>query len=36
MEKKIKVEGKIVEMNGDGMSRVLFKEVKDELITRYL
>ncbi len=36
MMSKIKVEGKVVELDGDEMTRVIWKDIKDRLITPYL
>lgn len=33
---KIKVEGKVVELDGDEMTRVIWKDIKDRLILPYL
>jgi isocitrate dehydrogenase len=33
---KIKVEGTIVELDGDEMTRVIWKDIKDRLILPYL
>ena len=33
---KIKVEGKVVELDGDEMTRVIWKDIKDHLILPYL
>ena len=32
---KIKVEGKVVELDGDEMTRVIWKDIKDRLILPY-
>ena len=33
---KIKVEGKVVELDGDEMTRVIWKDIKNRLILPYL
>jgi len=33
---KIKVEGTVVELDGDEMTRVIWKDIKDRLILPYL
>ena len=36
MSKKIKVENPVVELDGDEMTRIIWKFIKDKLITPYL
>jgi isocitrate dehydrogenase len=36
MQKKVKVVNPIVEMDGDEMTRIIWKAIKDELILPYL
>jgi isocitrate dehydrogenase len=36
MQKKVKVVSPIVEMDGDEMTRIIWKAIKDELILPYL